>query len=660
MKLIWLSSLCLSLFAAPVFADNSRTAFNELMKNPLIRDYFTYLQQDLIPTRFDTKMRNFLRQNPIMGQLFQANVDNEDASLDEFVNYAESQMTRIRKDMESDQSRKLYRMVVELAKSLGFSDEAIKNISIFAADGSKNAFTVSASKNRIIIVFQSELLEKMPMAEVRAIAAHELGHIVLGHSTIRRLNIFAANLLQSVFAPEGKNPQAQAQQLQQLKEKLGQELCSGNCAVHKGMTPLMKLTEDGESELSLQQIEMQAFAALSTKPMLRNELLANYLEMGLAAMREYLASEMSISIVKTLQENLIRSLQDPSHLIVPVNTAVFTAAITDMLNAMSRSQELSSDRISNSVVKNEYLASSFIRLLGFGGFDFKNRKALIKQLSSQAEGIINKNDREGLTKAIGTSHPSSLLRILLISQLPSYPAVVIANPFTKLLALNQYILMEKALAKMAANQIPENAEEAKQQKAFFEGHIAEIEKASEEVFAAIMAQLKMRSVDQKNPQLSNLIHYSLVHREQQLGTIQELKEKLVKLKDNKDAVEALNSRLEMMEKVFLPQSIEFYARIIKALSEQTPGSSELKKVRLAALQVAATSVNLEEVHKTRQALQAIDPSRRWPENPMDGLNAPDFIVPREIQPRERPKAEPQGATPSFMRMLHCERVLRGS
>ena len=657
MKFAWL--MALSLFASAAFANNSRTAFNELMKNPLIRDYFTYLQQDLIPTRFDTKMRNFLRQNPILGQLYQANVDNEDASLDEFVNYAESQMTRIRKDMESDQSRKLYRMVVELAKSLGFSDEAIKNISIFAADGSKNAFTVSASKNRIIIVFQSELLETMPLAEVRAIAAHELGHIALGHSTIRRLNIFVANLLQSVFAPEGKDPQAQAQQ---LKEKLGQELCSGNCAIHKGMAPLMKLVESSEGELSLQQIEMQAFAALSSKPMLRNELLAQYLEMGLAAMREYLASDMSIAIVKTLQENLIRSVQDPSHLIVPVNTAVFTAAITDMLNAMSRSQELSSDRISNSVVKNEYLASSFIRLLGFGGFDFKNRKALIKQLSSQAEGILNKNDREGLTKAIGTSHPSSLLRILLISQLPSYPAVVIANPFTKLLALNQYILMEKALAKMAASEKPENAEDAKQQKAFFEGHLVEIEKASEEVFAAILSSLKleMRSVDQKNPQLSNLIHYSLVHREQQLGTIQELKEKLVQLKDNKDAVEVLSRRLEMMEKVFLPQSVEFYARIIKALSEQTPGASELKKARLAALQVAATSVNLEEVHKTRQALQSVDPSRRWPDNPMVGLNAPDFIVPREIQPQVRPKAEPQGVTPSFMRMLHCERVLRGS
>lgn len=664
MKFVLCSTLSLLLLGAQAYGqvagpevNSSRKAFRRLMKNPLTQDYFTYLQQDLIPTRLDTRMRNFFRHDGVMSELYQFHVDNEDHNLDEFIDEAESQMMRVRKDMGSEHSRKLYRMVVELAQSLGFSDKALENISIFVADGSKNAFTVSASKNRIIIVFQSALLDSMPLSEVRAIVGHELGHIVLGHSTQRRLNMFMVNLLQSIFSQSGEG---QLSTQTQLKTNFSEHFCGTNCMLKRidGTSPVMNMVA-GPTEMSLHRAEMQVFMGLKEHPQVRNAMLVKYLNLGLEAMNDYLASESSISLVQSYRDDLVSSLENPKHFIRGTNSQEFVRAMTEMLNAISRSQETSSDRISNSVVKNEYLASSFIRLLGLGNFDFKNRSALVKQMVQQGEGMLNKNDRAGLVERIGTTHPSTVLRIYLISQLPSYPAVVIANPFTKLLALNQYVLMEKTLAQIASSQpAPADAKAARQQKAMFDAHLAQIDQVSEEIFTEILALVKERSIVHKNPQLSNLVHYSLVHREQQLSIIQELKEKIAQSTD-KSVNEQLGQRLQMMESVFLHQSDEFFARIIKALSEQTSEVSELKTLRLEALKVAAQSVSLEEVRQMRKKVQIGDPSRRWPQNPMDGLKAPNFIVPRAIQPQVRQQSEPQGASPSFMRMLRCEGILRG-
>lgn len=666
--------LCLSLLSATLLFGSightedeteiigSTTAFRRLMKSPLLRDHFTYLQQDLIPTRFDSEIRSFFRSDQFLSTLYQAHIDNEEKTLQKFTDYAQTNMMRLRKIMGSEQGRQIHRMVVQLARSLGFSTEAVEHVMIYAADGSKNAFTVSASKNRIIIVFQSELLESLTQSEIRAIVGHELGHIVLGHSNLSKMNIFMVNLLHSVFVnPKSAAGAANMNQSmnKELKERFG-HVCSSGCALNHSVSTPMNLA-NADEDVAIEQIEMQAFMTLSSKQNIqgRNILLIRYLNLALKAMDEYLAPAQSISIMQNFRDNLIATMENPEKYIGRSDLQDFSQAVTDMMNAISRSQEVSSDRVSDTVIKREYLASSFIRLLGLAKFEIQDRHKLITQVKDQAEEILSRMDRTALSKPqhIGTSHPSSVLRIYLITQIPSYPSIFIANPFTKLLALNQYESMEKGLAQYGFDQ-PAESKEDLQRKKYFEEHLKQTSEASEQITSSILTLLRSRRITDKHPRLNNLIQYSLVQREIQLNQMKELKEKIADQNTHPKAIQMLKHRLSMIENVFFPKNAEFLSKVAELFVAQKTQANTLSEARFQALQVAATSMDIEEVKKVRLALLALDPNRYWTEDVLADLSTPNFIVPRDIKSQEKP-AEQTLPSDSLVRIFSCERILSG-
>lgn len=663
MSLLLRSLLSLSIFSSSlVHADSeanpqfglSGPAFYHLMQNKMIRDYFTYLQQEVIPTRFDSKIRNFFRDDLVLSELYRANADSADATLDEFLDQANTEMIRIRRFMGSEQARALHRMVVELAKALGFPKEAVDNIMIYVADGAKNAFTVSASKDRIIIVFQSELLEKMPLSEIRAVVGHELGHIVLGHTNLRRMNMFLISMLQMLFVkagPGGEDPTAK------LRAEFNHLACGNGCSLKHNSSPLMNLSSD---EVKLQQVEQKVMYKLGGSDDKRNQLLYSYLSLAVEVMEEYLAPARAIKIVKAYRENLLAKAQDPEKFILPGDAQDFGFAMTHLLNAISRSQEVSSDRVSDSVVKRKYLASAFIRLLGLDKFDVKDRHTLIEQVNNQGEDVLNTMDREKLASHIGTSHPSSVLRIYLMNRMPSYPAVVMANPFSKLLLLNQYLLMEKGTS-LYLSQIPVKTAEQQEQQQFFESHLQEVTAASEQTIEVILSLLKQRSsVVAHNPRLNDLIHFSLIQREQYLFQIHELQEQIRANAGDDHTVKAINKQIQMIRTVFMPQSQAFLGRVLQQVEGSSVNNTQLSDARIAALKTAMTSVDLVVLKAARQAQFQIDPSRHhWTKDPIAESKAPDFIVPRTIKPKATSEREPERSTVSLLKAVGCERILVG-
>lgn len=659
--------LCPLFLTSPAFAEpktsktiSSREAFSVLMKDDYIRDYFTMLQQDMIPTRFDSKIRNFFRQEPNLGQLYQIYIENEDRSLGQFIDTAQTQMIRVRKVMGSDMARNLHKMVVELATAMGFPEEAIENVRVYVSEGSKNAFTVSASKNQIIIVFQSALLDSMPYHEIRAVVGHELGHIVLGHTTLSRMNIFMLNLLQSALT-ERSVPGAMANE--NLTELFKNRLCGNGCSLNH-MTDAITKMGLSEEDVALKQAEMQLFMGLNQQPQIRNAVLIEYLTLILEVMDEYLATDDSMSAIKSFRNDLINSFQDPNHYVRPFPKEYFVQVITAMMNAISRSQETSSDRISNSAVPRDYLASAFIRLLGLDKFDTKNRSVLISAVKEQGEEILTTQDRTVLTRNIGTSHPSAVLRIYLMSQLPSYPAVLMANRFTKILSLNQYLLLEKGAAEFVAAQMSKtDSKDQQEAKAGVQKHLQEITSASDKAMTTSLDLLKHRTSGQKHPRLNNLIQYSLLLREQQLLQLKELEAKIAQVDKQDPAFIELLNKISMLTEVVMPKTASFVQKVITQISaDPVAANNALKTARLAALNVAMSSKDISAIQKARADYSAVDPDpgNHWPANLESDLKVPDFIIPRTIKPAVVPLQKPKTPRISLLRNLRCESILRGS
>lgn len=74
----------------------------------------------------------------------------------------------------SDAERELYEMVGDVARRAGLA--TVPAIGVYSSPD-MNAFATGASQSRSMVAFSSKLLEELPAAEIRAVAAHEVAHI---------------------------------------------------------------------------------------------------------------------------------------------------------------------------------------------------------------------------------------------------------------------------------------------------------------------------------------------------------------------------------------------------------------------------------------------------------------------------------------------------
>jgi hypothetical protein len=124
---------------------------------------------------------------------------------------------------EDGQYQKLLAMTQDVAEELGFSDRVRKDMHVFVInDNAINAFTYAGLPNEHIdVVVYTGLLDIMSEGELRAVIAHELGHIKARH-------VANSALLSAIFMATGKNliPSDKRVLLEENIDKAGRALLS--------------------------------------------------------------------------------------------------------------------------------------------------------------------------------------------------------------------------------------------------------------------------------------------------------------------------------------------------------------------------------------------------------------------------------------------------
>jgi Zn-dependent protease with chaperone function len=339
------------------------------------------------------------------------------------------------------------RIIVEVAKSIGFSSEAIKNREIYIRGGDMNAFTVSGDNSRIIVVIHTDLLERLTHNELRAVLAHELGHIRSLHSAkgamhelfmrFILMNYSNPNIIQGIV-PEMFN-MAEAIWADQDHHPIIMSHGQG----HKRRKGKKSMLMGDPSPIGKALITLMGLQAPQ-----KDFLIKNYIALLINTLVAEKGSQESI----TYFTKLLNSAGDTAN-VLTIDIQDFAVQAKEAMNAISRAQEKSCDRYATANVPNEYVASTMAKLGGLplqpvASLAREERTAIIEIMKQEVKDFYSQYGDEDISKYVGTSHPAIALRTVNILEIPSYPEILFANPFLRLLLMED-LLTEEVQTKVA-------------------------------------------------------------------------------------------------------------------------------------------------------------------------------------------------------------------
>ena len=558
MRGLFLSLLFVSTttFAQPMATHRSNDIFAQMMSNPNAAKSFQEIQWLLLNTRGDTSFIQFFKSNPQLSTIFNYVRTELNASLDEFSNHAKVSMLKLGPELPG-QYRLIDKIVKELAQNLGFSQTAIHHREVYLALGGMNAFTVSGNQNRIIVVLQSDLVEKMNLQEIKAVLAHEMGHIRSMHTSLGVMYGLLFDLVAEQFGIEA------------FPEQGGHYFkCSAHNVFESDKSYLSQTTAIFRNvQNSLAQIE----------PEQKAELAKTFLKTLLVTLNDSDAPAWTILYFQELSEKI------GTHNSIAINAEQFALAGAQAEMAISRSQEKSADKYTSSAVPNLYGGSAFMKLAGID-FDSKTRELFIKQILKSVEEFYATVPEHLQSSYMGTTHPSINLRIYDLLNEESYPAILLANPFLKLLLLEEYIRISSTY----------NARPGQ-----FNFDQLELERLSSELRKRIADSIASLGLSTKaNPRFENAIQYLAFNREallQNIDTLEGLKDNLpanVTAEQVDEGIQGLKANLNRTN----PMAIDILTRLEAELLTLSIGEAEhtLVTQRVKMLKRLLAS------HKTKQ------------------------------------------------------------
>lgn len=444
-------------------ASSSREAMLESMADPIANKAFHDLQLQVLQTPSDAMVYQYFAKSPIFAKLYQFLVRHNDSLLLGFEMQAKSQMVQAVRGL-TPQYDLVDKLVVEVATSLGFTKEAIANRQIYLLGGEENAFTVSGSQNKIIVAFQRGILRTMTRSEIAGVLAHELGHIRAEHTVKGIMNSIMMELVGELFvngritvSPQDANVNNRLKNIECFGCKIHDHK---NETVEKVMASL-EATLTGKSIAASQHQNFDLKLGATSNPKLKmidqqiQEFVIQFASMDKAHLQQAIGSYLQLMIrvaqaekapVQTIQyfATLLHNVSQIGSFRVNMQEYLMHAKMAEF--AISRAKETTADQVSAATVRNEHLASAFSKLLGLD-FEKEFRPQIFDQIKKQAVDLLKNTPPELLPSFVGTTHPSLVLRINNVLNIPAYPSVLLANNYLRLLFLNEGLINAEARAR---------------------------------------------------------------------------------------------------------------------------------------------------------------------------------------------------------------------
>lgn len=634
----------------------SKEVLLEGMDNPIINKVFHNVQLRLLQTPTDSAMLEFFKTNSVFQPLYSFLVQHNDALLAHKEMTFKSDMVQIVRGL-TPQYDLLDKLVVDVASSLGFTREAIGNRQIYVTGGGDNAFTVSGSQKKIIVVFQRGILRTMTRSEIAGVLAHELGHIRAEHTVKGIMNYVTLQLIGELFTKGKISLNVDADEF-----KRGiRNVCEGVCVHSKEFTSqLMRMgahannssvfLKGGNKHFIDQKVQEFAINFANLPKVQLESVVADYLRLAVTTAHNERAPVQTVQYFNTLLKNVgnIGTFR-----VSPQEYEVH-AQMLDF--AFSRAKETTADQISASVTRQEYIASAFSKLLGLD-FDKEYRPQIFEQIKKQAQEILTTVPPQQLAAFVGTTHPSLALRIDNILEYPSYPSILFANNFLRLLLLNDSLMslesqkvaelrsieaqMQEGMQELEAEQrsrlgdkatekdlksiediLNQTRQKLAEAKKTVESQLSEIRKSQLDhearIFNLLFKTPNLRADSQKAPRMDNTIQYLSLKRELMFINANNIKDRIsavlnqpqteqtkLALKQLGDSFQVVLSQLEIQQ--------DFIERLKTALNEEAnlPGRSKnnLKK-RYLLLERILRAQSTDELERVRNRVTGINPNLR--------------------------------------------------
>ncbi len=552
--------------------NGSRAVFSQLMNNPFLHQTFHEAQLSHLTDEVDRSIINFLTKTPELIEFYNLILNNQTKSLNFFTASANINMFKITDDNDKIQNKDAIKIrdsyenfdkiIKETARALGFSEEAILNRNVYIANGqgALNAFTVSGSQDKIIVVVNTEILDKMTEMEVRAVLAHEMGHIRARHT----VNQYALNILyKMLFEYLAGEKTTSTKNFETLLDKLNPHMIAD---IHKKkiyMNPLETQMAQYESQLIMEA--QKAILRLPQQEILN--LFHKFLSLNVEILKLKQAPLATINYFKTLQgrlQNATSPLLHPNE---------FKNHLEITLGLISPSQEITSDRFASSVSSNQNMASAIAKLLGVP-FKKEKRDFILEKIVQQALDYYKLMPEEFKPYFESGSHPPPILRAFKILNLSKTPEIFFANPFIRILIIERELYKTQLIVDKI---MKENGDQLNEMKDVLN---KEIEKLNQNLvlvtktISNLVLEVEPKLLkSNRNPRFDNLIQYLLFHKEQSFRTYQEVTSEIQKISNEEttnqlskalkeERVQQLTSALEELKK-----DIQLGDRLLSQLNE---------------------------------------------------------------------------------------------
>lgn len=516
-------------------ATQSRYTLVELMADPAVAKAYRQMQYDLLNTRPDSDLRDFFEGAQGIGTAFASLGELQEQLIADFLRHAEISMYRVNQNSPGKMGF-LHEAFVQTALDLGFSKDAIGNSRIYITYGNVNAFTISGSDNAIVVVVQSELLEKLSLTEVNSVLAHELGHIRSKHTSVS----IVARILLNVGLTVLTKGEAALVGMRMRSEDMVQELKND---------PRLYCSYSHDHKHPHQHSLAEHVFGLTRSDQLLNQIVTSVLSLPpqilMGATFQFFAGvrenatllELPPETTNYLDQILTLVQNDMSEL--RLNSDVFKIHAEVLLNALSRAKEKSADHYAGAILPNEIVASAFGKLMG-ANFSPQDRERLFADIQDQVRNFNESHSFAERAMAIGGSHPPLAIRVNDILSIEKYPNVAIAHPFLRFFMIRDHIwtMRKRAKTTIAAGEntiasLAVNQELSEPQKTAVKAQLEELVLQSmqvEEEMTPALPLVEERIFElitslgfaKRNPRVENMIQLLSYQRELAFFEIQQL------------------------------------------------------------------------------------------------------------------------------------------
>ncbi len=570
---------------------SANTALNQLLANPAIHYSFNQTQATFLRTNIDLTVGNFLDNSPLIQMIRPMLVAKVRKDVREGIRAGQIRMDQIQRTTKDEIELEVLEVAREVLRESGRTEKEVMSAKIYLAQGNVNAYTFSAQDGEIVIVLQSDLLDKLtftrnenidgksiPMSHVKkdllkAVFAHENGHIKSGHilQGVENLAMMMQVFKFFVFDPslngnEGDDEAKHNHLWDDMMTKLTPSLFATGEKANSSSGSKNTLTEAAKF------LSSQLDEVLAKNPDAVKSLLNPYLDMLINIVLQN--GEMNGGVLNTLvmlrSSTAVPRSQDPRQL---------ERVFREVAALMSREMETSADMYTFNSVARLFAAAVFTSFQGTPmkmSPDLRDRYlagliSAVENLLKEGKEFYDTSTEEEVAAMLSgadVDHPQGPLRVEnILRYARTLDAMAMQNPILKLVVTHTGLLdilridernqgiLQNALSEIRPliekTKNPElDAKLAEYEKLLTEEHIAE-DQLKEAI--ALVAKVTAREVGQlgyngdlkSNPLLADVLDFQFSRKIRNLWVEWEL-------------YGALGSAPNLEEKQSLKEKIEFY------------------------------------------------------------------------------------------------------